>query len=383
MRHFGVDDLPELLEVQDVPCVSIYLPTDRTGVHSQRDQIKLKNLIKEAEERLAAGGTRNPDVKTMLEPAQELLKDGSLWRDLEDGLALFIARRLSKHFTLSGTTPELVVVADRFHLKPLLAVVGGDTRFYILSVSQNQVKFYEAARDWIDEVEIRDMPRSLDEALQHDDPEQEVRFRSTRWAGAGQRGSVGYGSGVTEDEHKSNLLRFSHLLNDALKSHLNNKHEPLVFAGVDYLFPIYKQANTYPNLLPKNVAGSPESLGVAEVHRQAWSIIAKKQAEARKQAAGRYHRLAGTGRTLDDVAGVVRAAVVGRVDTLFVPREVQVWGVFDDASGKVDVHREPGPNDQDMLDLAAVRTLLNGGALFAVDRQDVPGGNTVAAVLRY
>ena len=383
MGRFGTDDLPGLLEAQEAPCVSIYLPTDRTGAQSQRDQIKLKNLIKDAEERMASGGVRSPDARAMLQPAQDFLRDGSLWRTLEDGLALFISPRQFKHFTFPDAAPEIVVVADRFHLKPLLAVLGGDTRFYLLSASQNSVKLYEATRNSVDEVQLKDMPKSLEEALKYDDPEQQVRFRTTGRAGSGQRVSVGYGSGVTADEHKSNLLRFFHLLDDSLKPFLAGKNEPLVFASVDYLFPIFKQANTYPNLLPDNVAGNPESLGVSEIHKQAWSLIQIRHAKAREQAAGRYRQLAGTGRTLDGVADVVRAAAVGRIDTLFVPRGVQVWGAYDKTSGLVELHDEPAPRDQDVLNLAAVQTLANGGTVFAVEEQEVPGRNTVAAVLRY
>jgi hypothetical protein len=363
--------------------VSIYLPTDRTGAQSQRDQIKLKNLIRDAEERMASSGVRVPDARSMLQPAQELLRDGSLWRTLDDGLALFISRRRFRHFTFTDAAPELVVVADRFHLKPLLAVLGADTRFYLLSVSQNSVNFYEASRSSVDALQLKDMPKSMEDALKYDDPEQEVRFRSTGRAGAGQRVSVGYGSGVTADEHKTNLLRFFHLLDDSLKPFLAGKKEPLVFAGVDYLFPIFKLANTYPNLMAENVMGNPESLGVAEIHKQAWSLIERRHMDAREQAAERYRQLAGTGKTLDGVADVVRAATIGRIDTLFVPKGVQVWGLVDEASGLVELHDEPATRDQDMLDLAAVQTLVNGGTLFTVDKQDVPGGNTVAAVLRY
>jgi hypothetical protein len=60
-----------------------------------------------------------------------------------------------------------------------------------------------------------------------------------------------------------------------------------------------------------------------------------------------------------------------------------VWGTYDTTSGLVELHDEPAPRDQDVLDFAAVQTLVNGGTLFAVEKQDVPGGNTVAAVLRY
>ena len=39
---------------------------------------------------------------------------------------------------------SLVVVGDRFHLKPLLSLFFGDRYFYLLALSQNQVRFFQA-----------------------------------------------------------------------------------------------------------------------------------------------------------------------------------------------------------------------------------------------
>jgi hypothetical protein len=41
----------------------------------------------------------------------------------------------------------VVVVSDRFHLKPLLPLLTGDGKFYLLTLSQeDEVKFFEGSR---------------------------------------------------------------------------------------------------------------------------------------------------------------------------------------------------------------------------------------------
>jgi len=47
------------------------------------------------------------------------------------------------------------------------------------------------------------------------------------------------------------------------------------------------------------------------------------------------------------------------------------------------VNREPAVEDEDLFDVAAIRTLLNSGQVFAVPAEEVPGGGEVAAILRY
>ncbi len=49
----------------------------------------------------------------------------------------------------------------------------------------------------------------------------------------------------------------------------------------------------------------------------------------------------------------------------------------------MQIHSEPQPGDEDLMDLAALHTLLNGGTVYAVMPEQVPGDTAVAAILRY
>ena len=47
------------------------------------------------------------------------------------------------------------------------------------------------------------------------------------------------------------------------------------------------------------------------------------------------------------------------------------------------MHDQRQPGDEDLLDRAAVHTLLTAGTIFAVPPQQVPGPGPAAALLRY
>jgi hypothetical protein len=80
---------------------------------------------------------------------------------------------------------------------------------------------------------------------------------------------------------------------------------------------------------------------------------------------------------------VVTAAHDGRVDTLFVALGTRRWGSFDEEARKVEVSDSNGPGTEDLVDLAAIQTLLKGGTVYAVPPDRVPEGSEVAAVYRY
>jgi hypothetical protein len=63
--------------------------------------------------------------------------------------------------------------------------------------------------------------------------------------------------------------------------------------------------------------------------------------------------------------------------------EVQVWGTVSPEAGKVQIHQGPETGDEDLLDLAALQTLSNSGAVFVASPEETPDGELLAAVFRY
>jgi hypothetical protein len=164
---------------------------------------------------------------------------------------------------------------------------------------------------------------------------------------------------------------------------LAGEQAPLVLAGVDYLLPIYQEANGYAFLVDEGVVGNPDDLSAKELHRQAWAIVQPRFAEERKEAISLFRQLAETDRASDELEKVVPAAHHGRIDTLFVTLGHQQWGTFDPATNEVHMHQDHKAGDNDLLDTAAVQTLLNGGTVYAVQREQMPAETSLAAVLRY
>jgi hypothetical protein len=276
------------------------------------------------------------------------------------------------------------VVGERFHLKPLLPLLSGDGRFYVLALSQAEVRLFQCTRYSVGEVALESIPGSLAEALRYDDPERQLQFHTGTPTGTGKRAALFHGHGVGTDDTKDNILRYFRQVDRGLRALLGEESAPLVLAGVDYLFPIYREANTYPNLLEKRITGNPEGLTAKELHGQAWKIVEFHFQREQKDAAARYRQFTGTDRASSDLKAIVPAAYHGRVEVLFVAVGIQRWGSFDPQENVVHLHRTPEPGDEDLLDLAAIQTLLHGGAVYAVEQEGVPDQKaSMAALYRY
>jgi hypothetical protein len=168
-----------------------------------------------------------------------------------------------------------------------------------------------------------------------------------------------------------------------LQKYLKGKRAPLVLAGVEYLLPIYKEANTYQHLVDEGITGNQENSKPEELKSQAWEIVEPLFLQEQQEAIDHYKELTATGLTSTDIKEAVPAAYYGRVDQLFVAVGVQKWGSFDPDNNTIDVHSEAELGDEDLLDSAAIQTILNGGTVYAVEPEKVPDEAPLAAVFRY
>jgi len=362
--------------------VSLFMPTHRAGRETEQDPIRFRNLLREVEERLLAKGLRSPDVREMLKPAQRLLQEPGFWRNQSHGLAVFLTPEEFHSYRLPLPFKELVVISHCFHLKPLLPFFASDGHFYILALSQNQVRLLQGTRYTVDEIDLESMPTSMAEALQYERFEKQLQSHAGTSSGTGSRSTMFHGQGIG-DEAKGRILRWFQMIDNELSNLLTGGQSPIVLAGVEYLFPLYNEANTYSHLLDKGISGNPEELTPEELHTRAWTLMQPIFMQAQERAATQYSQLAGTGQTTVDVEEAVLAAHHGRVDVLFVALDVQVWGKFDPSTNTIHMHQDPEPGDEDLLDLAAIQSILNGGTVYAVEPEQVPDHAPLAAVFRY
>ncbi len=378
-------ELKTLAREHEGPCISIFMPTHRGGAETQQSRIRLKNLLTKAEERLIAGGLRRPEARELLDPVQELLENEVFWQHQSDGLAVFVSQDTFRHYQMPFDLEELLIVGQKFHLKPLLPLLSGDGSFYILALSQNEVRLLQGTRDSVDEVGLEGVPASLAEALKYDDIEKQLQFRTQAHTpgGKGGRSAIFHGHGAESDYAKINILRYFQLVDDGLAKLLRDERAPLMLAGVDYLHPIYREANNYSHLLDEGIEGNPEDLSAKQLHRRAWAIVRPIFQAAQREALAKYEELEGTGLTSKDVEEIVAAAHHGRVEILFVALGRQQFGFFDPDTDSVREGEQKEPGSEDLLGLAAIQTFLNGGAVYAVEPEGVPGGALLAAVFRY
>lgn len=359
-----IEDLRELA-AGDGPCLSVFLPTARHGPDTLEGPVRLRNLLRRAETDLDRPGTDHETAERIVEPLRALIDDSPFWQHQSDGLALYGSATAHRHFRVPIRFGEAVVVGSRFHLLPLWRLAAGDDRFVIVALSQNAVRIFEATRQTIHEREPGPVPTSLAEALAHEDPERQLQSRSV---GGTAVQFHGHGAGAETD--KATLERYFRAVDRGLDELLGSTHQPVVLACVGYYLPLFRSVTRMTNLAPAAIEGNPEHRTPDELLAAARAIIDPIAAARRASTSERFSALAGTGRTLTDVADIVSAAHEGRVEVLLV------------SADELDPTGATPALPRKLLDLAVADVLANGGTIETLDHP-LPADTTTAAILRY
>lgn len=386
MDTICLDDIKTLLQPHEGAHVSIFMPTHHKGGIDQQDPIRFRNLLRAAEEKLQAKGLRSAEARVLLQPAEKLITDNLFWRQQGDGLALFLEGNQYFYYRLPINLKEEVGVSQRYYIKPLVPLMSACGWFYILSLSRHENRLLQCTSSGSVRINLGDTPKNMPEALHSEIPGNRMQYHVAPQVGGSNFGAstaIQAGEKSRPNYDKRNILQYFEQVNKGVTKILKEEKAPMVLSAVDYLHPLYQNANTYRNLLPEGILGNPDGVSDETLRDQAWTIVKPYFDTLLREAIADYHKSAGTGLTAAGLADVLPAAATGRVRFLFIADEAQQWGFFKAEDNQVEVHAKAEPGDEDLMDLAEHQTLNHAGTIYVLKPEEVPGGSLISAILRF
>jgi hypothetical protein len=376
------DDLRMLLAEHEPPCLSLYLPTHRRHPENLQDAIRYKNLLKALEESLLSQYSVG-EAGPLLGPFRTLARDTDFWSHTWDGLAVLGASDVFRVIKLQRPVSELAVVANSFHIKPLLRVLQSADRYQVLGLNRRQIKLFEGNRDRLDEVDLAaGVPRTITEALgvELTEPHQTV----ASYGGTGQGSSMRHGHGSKQDEVEIDEERFFRAVDRAiLEHHSQPSGLPLILAALAQYHTPFRQISRNPLLMDNGIEVDPSSLTIDQLRQRAWTIVEPEFRSRLRKLADKFEEARPRGLGADDLAQVAVAGAQSRVETLLVEAERRIPGRLDQGTGGLTLSRLADPQVDDLLDDLAELVLNRGGQVVVVPAIDMPTTTGVAAIFRF
>jgi len=375
-------DIDELIAARDAPCVSLFMPAHRKGAETQQDRPRLKNLLDGAESRLLELGLRGPEARKLLEPGRERLDDGVFWRYQGDGLAAYLAPGWARVFRVPFALPELLVVSGRCHVRPLFEGLWPDQSFHLLALSLSEVRFFEGSRFALERRRLPGAPQGIEETQRFLVAEKQLHAKVGPRRDV-PRAAIYHGHGAEREAANERIAEYLREVDRALLAATGRSGPPLVLAGVDHVVASYRAVTGYGRVADGAVEGNPDELIDEQLHAAAWPLVEPIARRDREVAVGRCAEAAAKGDAVVELGDALRAAVQGRLESLFVVGGEHRWGWFDAETGEARAHRAPEPGDEDLVDRALVETWRTGGSLHTLSAEEMPVPGPVAGLTRY
>jgi hypothetical protein len=378
-----IDILRKLLAAERPPCISLYQPTRRSFPERQQNPIRYRNLLREMRASLAERYSAR-EVNSLVDKFDKIADDEAFWMRRTDSLAILASANRFEIFELQRTVPELVVVADSFHVKPLLRIVQSADRYHVLALNRKEVRLYQGNRDALDRVELEAVPATITAALGEELTEPYQGFHAVGPYHA-LRGSAGirHGRGQKKDDVDLDMERFFRVVDRAILEHYSRRTGlPLLLAGLPENVAGFRAVTRNPHILDAAIEVDPDSLSLEQLRSLAWQKVEPVYLKRLTELTDSYNLNRSRGLGSDDPAAIAEAALAGRVGTLLIDADRVVPGRIDER-GRIERRSMADPQTDDVLDDLAEAVVRMKGEAIVVPTQRMPTRTGVAALYRF
>ncbi|MCF6460688.1 hypothetical protein C3E88_06460 [Clostridium sp. Cult3] len=376
-----VNDFPnEILNAQEAPFISLYQPTHRHRPENKQDLIRYKNLVQEIEKSLEQKYPKK-EIGSIMEPFYALAEDRIFWNHTFDGLAVLSAEGKCVVYNLQRPVKELAVVADSFHIKPLIRIFQSADRYHLLGLNRNEFTLYEGNRYGFEEVQFNpETPRTAKEVLGDEYTKPSVTTGTYGSTGSG----IFHGHGGRKEEIDKDTEKFFRFVDRLiLEEYSRPTGLPLILVSLTEHHGLFQSISHNPFLMEEGIRTAYDSLTIDELKETVWEKIEPLYLGKTRKLVEKYEIARAKFLGSDDLAQVARAAFENNIDTILIEADRIVPGKVDLLTGELERGDLGDPSFDDVLDDLAEMVFKNKGEVVVLPKERMPSDTGVAAVFRY
>jgi len=337
------DLINELNRQSGKASVTITAKTHRTRPDFQKDPIRIKNLIKEAEQRLSEEYSAEI-VKERIEQLNKLSSTIDHSQNRE-GLILVVNDKISRYYQLPVEVESRVVINHHFATRDLVRASREQASYYILVLSRRQARLIAATNNHPDFEFTEDFPIINDI--------------------------------IEDDTHKLTMAQGTDLLiegffkkvDKALQRVMNNKPAPVILATEERNYNHFTKVAERP-IVVGHLNQNRDHEETDQLVRESWPLVKDHLNKMNKQRLEELQEAINQQRFLIDLSDIWRAVNEGRGRTVFVKRGFHQPAQIENGS-VIPMDLPNGSNVvDDIVDEIIEVNLQNGGdAVFLSDNE--------------
>ncbi|MBY0413964.1 MAG: hypothetical protein K2Q18_07355, partial [Bdellovibrionales bacterium] len=317
MRELTIKNLNTLNVSSKGPMVSLYLSKDMAILDQKSMTERWKELLQKAEFYLLKDYTRS-----FVDEFMKKLREGKFVEKLDtldQGIVVFHSEEGFDgevgFVKVQSSINDLVVVADSFHIKPLIRIKNNVRGFFIVTMSSRAINvLIENSGHLVKLDSYRNEP-GID--------------------------------GNNKKDPKDFFLNASQELNKLFTAY----RLPIILAGVKDHIGHMKKLLNQSMLMEESIVGNVEKMKGVELQERVYKILAPYYEQQEMGALGELEIAMSKNRAITYLEDIAISAVRGKISKLFVVENRFVWGSINKHSGEIFIApRQLNAHDDDVLD---------------------------------
>ncbi len=345
----------ELYNTQSGPHLSAYIPSNSMSSTTA----DINSIIKEADS-LLSPLLDESERQSFFAPLQSLKSNNKRLKHFTGSIGIFRTPSSFRVINIPVKTERICVVANSFHIKPLIKWTQFDSKYYIFGVNRDGISLYKGSLYHLNHIESISFMEFV----------RQVKF------------PIISPTGKIFPEAMKGLLDSIDFIETWLTQHTERESNPIFMIGDSEVTQFITKAIAHPRMRSELIGTKfyKEDINFSAVEvRQILRREARKRLE---QGIIEYYNAEDMGQTLESIVQIAKNAVRGKIKKLYIAEDLLVWGKLNPANGKINLHgRQLNHEDDDILDDIAEMVLKKGGEVIVSPMTELPKLKPISAIL--
>lgn len=345
----------EVKDIHTEACVSIILNTHRTQPDNQKDPILLKNLAKEALDRLY-----NDHEKRFVWPIEERINqitEQINHNENIESLIIYVNPTYSGYTRLPVPVKDRVIIDNTFATRDLIRASYEEGGYYIVQLSRSTARMIEAFNDKVVEEIAGDFP-----------------FENNM-----------EGFGNPDQDNESNYIKefFNHV-DKSVQQVLNENPLPVIVVTESRNYDYYLDITDNSAPFVANINRLPNDEKADKIVSKAWETMSGIINELNANRIQEIGQAKSTANLVLDYNEIWRTINEGRGKTLFVKKGFIQPAIINEEDHTIDLIDDPKTPDavDDIIDEMIEQIIAYGGDIVFIKGDGLDAYNNLALVTR-
>jgi hypothetical protein len=234
-----------------------------------------------------------------------------------DGVGLFVSPNYQLLVQFPFPVVEKVLIGDNFEIRDLLYKVNMERPYYVLSLSEKAVRFFEGSINTLEEIKDKNFPKEYEEEYLY-----AAASRGVTGAGNTQVRNFEKDRSALEEIRYKDFYRYA---DESLKDYLVDK-APLFLLGAEKDIARFTQITVNRFHIIQPIAGNYEHFGNAALAALVWPLVLENMQFENEKDVKEFIEKIGEHHAVNGIQEVWKAAKEGRGLKLLVEKDYRKPG---------------------------------------------------------